>query len=640
MKRSTSGFLLLLPCICSALASVNNVTPVNTNAKPSSGPSIQQQQQQQRSSIPRSRETPIPITVLAGFLGSGKTTLLQNLLNNNEGLRIAVVVNDVASVNIDSKLVSSMNSAAGMVELQNGCACCSKSEELLSSVADLVTLSDMRAEDQGFDHIVVEMSGVADPVSVRSKFQEAAFYNMPLLDRVRLDTMVTLVDCSTFTDYLQSSKNANPDEAPELFFRKGEEQEQQQLPDEFDGISTSLLAKLGIGMARDSDSGVAELIVSQTETADIVLLNKVDLVVSDDNGEAVLAEIEDIVAALNPRARVVRTKFGNIPLGSVLGVAQGQGVVLAGVIDDHKDAVMHAAGSSSIISSHATPSSHDHGSHEHDADTKNTAATTHSHAHNEPDASADDVTSHSHAHVDHLHSAACDDPDCSDVSHSHHTHEHDVDACGDPDCADPSHSHSSSSSSSHAGIGAFVYRARRPFHPGRLLSFLRYLPLKRGLPKEIDGEASPIALSASAKQVMGRVLRSKGFAWCANSDVAALYWSHAGTSFELSCLGSWWATLPREQWPPEAVSSILQDFDSVGHNEDDAGYISVGDRRQEIVFIGSTLGDNSCQTELSRTLDQCLVNDDEWSEYVKSRSNEVALADVFPSTIEAKQLSY
>ena len=121
---------------------------------------------------------PIPVTVLSGFLGSGKTTLLQNLLENNDGLRIAVVVNDVAAVNIDSKLVSNQNLAAGMVELQNGCACCSRSEELLASVQQLVTLSDSRAEGEAFEHIVVEMSGVADPRSVRSKFQEATMYDM------------------------------------------------------------------------------------------------------------------------------------------------------------------------------------------------------------------------------------------------------------------------------------------------------------------------------------------------------------------------------------------------------------------------------------------------------------------------------
>lgn len=522
---------------------------------------------------------PIPITVLAGFLGSGKTTLLQQLLHNNQGLRIAVVVNDVASVNIDSKLVSSMTTdgAAGIVELQNGCACCSKSEELLASVADLVTLSDLR--DEGFDHIVIELSGVADPVAVRAKFQEAVLYDMPLLQRVQLDTMVTLIDCSTFQNYLTSSKTANTDEAPELFYRDG-----KTPPGEMDdeNIPSGLLATLGIGtVPQQEESGVAELIVSQTETADIVLLNKVDLV-----DESTTSEIGAIVAALNPRSRVFKTSFGQIPLQDVLGAARGQGVVLAGVVDDHKDAV---------------------------------------------------------------HAATCDDPDCTDPSHSHtahshsthsHAHEH---GCDDPDCTDESHSHSHShthSASNHVGMGSFVYRARRPFHPGRLLSFLRNLPLQRGIPMDTDGDESSFILTESAKKALKRVLRSKGFTWCADSHVSAMYWSHAGSRFELSCLGSWWATLPREQWPLEAVETILQDFDSAEHDEDDATCFSVGDRRQEIVFIGPTLGDPRNHDVVCRTLDQCLLDDDEWSSYVESRSDDMTLRKIFPTTLHSKMVSY
>jgi G3E family GTPase len=127
---------------------------------------------------------PIPITVLSGFLGSGKTTLLQRLLQNKEGLKIAIIVNDVASINIDSKQImattnddnnNNNHAPAGMVQLQNGCACCSQGDELLASVAELVTLSDLRGEDTGaFDHIVIECSGVADPKGIRAQFQQAA----------------------------------------------------------------------------------------------------------------------------------------------------------------------------------------------------------------------------------------------------------------------------------------------------------------------------------------------------------------------------------------------------------------------------------------------------------------------------------
>ena len=263
------------------------------------------------------------------------------------------------------------------------------------------------------------MSGVADPKSVRAKFQEAELYDMPLLQRVRLDTMVTLIDCSTFLDHLKSSKTASPDDAPELFYRPGEEPVENDILSNVPSGLMDILGDPGAYSPKTSDSGVADLIVSQTETADIVLLNKVDLV-----DEKELAGIGEIVQALNPRAKVMQTSFGQLEsLHSVLGVGRGIGVVQAGVVDDHKDAV---------------------------------------------------------------HAVICDDPDCIDPSHAHNHHEHEE--CNDPDCQDASHSHEhqhhlhlhehSSVSNNHAGIGSYVYRARRPFHPGRLLAFLRHLPLK------------------------------------------------------------------------------------------------------------------------------------------------------------------
>ena len=443
----------------------------------------------------------IPITVFSGFLGSGKTTLLQHMLHNKEGRRIAVIVNDVASVNIDSKLVSSATEgASGMVELQNGCACCSLSDELVTSVEELVTMSDIRGEDEGFQHIVVELSGVADPKGIRAKFQEAVMYNLPVMDRVQLDTMVTVVDCSAFLEHLSSAKFVNPNDTPELFYGEGESrpEEEDWMKDMPNGLVEALVAG-GFNTMETSNSGVADLMVSQTETADVVLLNKEDLADAE-----TVQQIQQIVLALNPRACVISTEYGKIPLDMVLGAAGGMGVAVAGVVDDHKDSVEAA----DVVIDRSLDVTH-----------------------------AVDI-SHSHNH-------GCKDPDCTDDSHSHdHSHSR-ADSCNDPGCTDPSHNHSHATILSETGIGSFVYRARRPFHPKRLVAFLGQMPLKRGVPEETEGE--PVELSALAKEALQNVLRSKGFAWCADSNVKALYWSHAGTSFDLQCIGAWWATLPREQ---------------------------------------------------------------------------------------------
>ncbi|KAI2500195.1 CobW/HypB/UreG [Fragilaria crotonensis] len=614
------------------LASISN----NSQSK-------QQQQQlypDDRYSQPKAKAKPkpIPITVLSGFLGSGKTTLLQHLLQNKQGLRIAIIVNDVASINIDSKLIMSSSSssamddnsgAAGMVQLQNGCACCSKSEELLSSVSELVMLSDMKGEELGFQHIVVEMSGVADPKSVRAKFQEALLYDMPLMDRVRLDTMVTVVDCSSFLEYLVSAKVATPDDAPELFYPNGQPPPTTNLAatEWMDDLPAPLLEALLAGDAaysdysssssssssnQEFDNGVSELLVGQTETADVLLLNKVDLVQDD----AQLEQISNVVAALNPRAKIYTTQYGNVELNNILGVAGGKGVVEAGIVDDHRDAVDAAK---------VQPSDGD--------DDHSLAPSSHNH-----DAVTDSTHSHSHDHTD-----ACMDSDCTE-NHSHNHHDHtsndDAVACVDPGCTDPSHSHSHSHShqnegETHAGIGTFVYRARRPFHPQRLLSLLRKLPVKRGLPDEGDDSSSSshqettLSLSHATCDALKRTLRSKGFIWCADSNIAALYWSHAGASFDLQCLGRWWSTLPRDQWPPEAVSALMADFDDPQHSEDDAAGETVGDRRQEIVFIGQRLGRREDQKSLQMGLDHCLLNDDEWASFRSKRSSEEELQAAF-----------
>jgi len=121
--------------------------------------------------------TKVPVTILSGFLGSGKTTALKHLLENREGIKVGVVVNDVASVNIDAKLIIGGSESDGSIQLQNGCACCSLADELLVSLNTL--LENQAAKDSSFDAVVVELSGVADPVSVKNNWNEAIAVSFP-----------------------------------------------------------------------------------------------------------------------------------------------------------------------------------------------------------------------------------------------------------------------------------------------------------------------------------------------------------------------------------------------------------------------------------------------------------------------------
>lgn len=543
-----------------------------------------------------------------------------------------------------------------------------------------MTLSDLRGQgnsddednnngvDQGgFHHIVIELSGVADPKAIRAKFQEATMEQMPLMERVQLDTMVSLIDCSTFESHFRSTSLATPDEMPELFGPAApdedediEEEWMKELPPKL--LESVLKSLRGNGGMDGEPEGVADLLTSQTETADVLILNKQDLVTSPRE----LQQLQDIVRALNPRAQILTTSYGKIPLEQVLGVAKGLGVAVAGAVDDHRDYVQAALLSAKTIIApneeacnepDCTDPSHSH-SHSHDHDGKKEATTTieakdcadpgcsdpshshsHSHSHDKKEATASDDSS-------------CADPGCTDPSRSH-SHSHDTASCGDSECTDPTHDHSHSHNHAAAeettfvGIGSFVYRARRPFHPSRLISFLRYLPVVRGVPEEEETDDTNtetlVAVPKEAQIALSNCVRSKGFCWCANSHTDALYWSHAGSSYELNCLGQWWATLPRDQWPPGVEEYVLQDFDEVAH-DDATNPVGVGDRRQELVFIGPTLGDASSQRAITKSLDQCLLTDEEMGEYAALTKDSSSSAEKLPSrfanALDAKYVAY